>query len=69
MLEKSLLFLSSSFLVHALPLPLVYAAREGPRPAAHVSSEDEIAEELRESSGTFKKDRRRHGFVSEMIDS
>lgn len=56
LLEKAILFLSGSLLVHALPLPLVYAAGEGAWPAAHGAREDESAEELREGSMTLQKD-------------
>lgn len=47
LLEESLLFLFGPFLMHALPLPLVDAAGEGPGAAAHGPGEDESAEELR----------------------
>lgn len=60
LLEKPILFLSGSLLVHALPLPLVYAAGEGAWPPAHGAREDESAEELREGSMTLQKDRRVH---------
>ena len=65
LLKKALLFLSGPLLVHALPLPLVYAAGEGAWPAAHGTREDESAK-LREGSMTLQQDRRVHLVLVEM---
>lgn len=60
--EELLLLLHRLLLVEALPLPLVQAAGEGARAAAHVAEEGEVAEKLRGGSGTVSKEqtRRRH---------
>ena len=42
--EEPSLFVSGSLLVHSLPLPLVYSARECAGPTAHGSDDDEVAE-------------------------
>lgn len=60
--QELLLLLSRLLLVEALPLPLVEAAGEGAGAAAHVAEEGEVAEKLREGSGTISKEKigRRH---------
>lgn len=57
--EELLLLLHRLLLVEALPLPLVQAAGEGARAAAHVAEKGEVAEKLREGSGTVAKEQTR----------